>query len=62
MIDTKAAAKKLGINTQRVSALAAQGRIPGARKFAKVWAFPDEPTVTPGTRTRPGKYAKENKS
>lgn len=50
MIDTKAAALKLGINVQRVAALAKQGRIPGARKFAKVWAFPDKPTVTPGTR------------
>lgn len=50
MIDSKAAAKKLGVNVQRVSALAAQGRIPGARKFAKVWAFPDDVTVTPGSR------------
>lgn len=50
MIDAKDAAAKLGINVQRVSALAKQGRIPGARKFAKVWAFPDNPTVTPGSR------------
>jgi hypothetical protein len=50
MIDTKTAAVKLGVCVQRVSALAAQGRIPGARKFAKVWMFPNNPTVTPGTR------------
>jgi len=50
MIDTKAAAKKLGVNTQRVSALAAQGRIAGARKFSGVWMFPDNPTVMPRTR------------
>lgn len=50
MIDAKDAAAKLGINVQRVCVLAKQGRIPGARKFAKVWAFPDKPTVTPGSR------------
>lgn len=50
MIDTKTAAERLGVNTKRVSALAAQGRIRGARKFSGVWMFPDNPTVTPGTR------------
>lgn len=53
MIDTKACAKKLGVNTQRVSALAAQGRIQGAKKFSGVWTFPDNPVVTPGSRIRP---------
>lgn len=50
MIDTKTAALRLGVNPQRVSALAAQGRIPGARKFSGVWTFPENPTVKPGTR------------
>lgn len=61
MIDTKAAALKLGINTQRVSALAKQGRIPGAKKFAKVWSFPDNPTVTPGSRGPAPKREQKNK-
>ncbi|RQS39748.1 helix-turn-helix domain-containing protein [Burkholderia sp. Bp8990] len=46
MLTTKQVAEILGCNEQRVCALAAQGRIKGARKFSKVWAFPNTIEIT----------------
>lgn len=60
MIDTKTAAQRLGVCAQRVSKLAAEGRIPGAKKFAGVWTYPNQPTVTPGKRgPKPAREAQE---
>jgi hypothetical protein len=61
MIDAKQAAKQLGVTAKRVSALASQGRIQGAQKFAGVWTFPENLVVTPGTRgPRPARAEKSN--
>lgn len=50
MIDTAAAAAKLGVNLQRIRALLAQRRIPGARLVGRQWFVPEDLSVTPGTR------------
>jgi hypothetical protein len=50
MIDTAAAARKLGVNLQRIRALLAQRRIPGARLLGRQWFIPEDFEVTPGTR------------
>ena len=50
MIDTAAAAEKLGVNLQRIRALLAQRRIPGARRIGRQWFVPEDFEVTPGTR------------
>ena len=44
------------MNTQRVSALAAQGRIKGAAKFAGVWTFPDYPVVSSAAKGPCGRW------
>jgi hypothetical protein len=36
------AAEKWGITTRRVQVLCSEGRIPGAVKYASVWAIPRE--------------------
>lgn len=59
MIDTKQAGEKLGdISARRVRALCNEGRIPGAVKHGRDWMLPDNPTVLPATRTRPGKVTR----
>ena len=50
MIGTAAAAKKLGVNLQRVRTLLTQRRIPGARRLGRQWFVPEDFKVTPGTR------------
>ena len=53
MISIPAAAALLGISRQRVHALCAARRIPGARRFGGpggVWRVPNPPTVIAGTR------------
>jgi methylase of polypeptide subunit release factors len=50
MIDTATAAAKLGVNLQRIRALLAQRRIPGARLVGRTWFVPDDFKVTPGSR------------
>jgi len=55
MIDTAAAAEKLGVNLQRIRALLAQRRIPGARLVGRTWFVPEDFKVTPGRRGPPMK-------
>lgn len=50
MIDTAAAAEKLGVNLQRIRALLQERRIPGARLIGRQWFVPEDFKVTPGTR------------
>jgi hypothetical protein len=50
MIDTAAAAAKLGVNLQRMRALLVQRRIPGARRLGRQWFIPENFKVMPGTR------------
>lgn len=50
MIDVAAAAEKLGVVPQRVRALLAKRRIPGARRLGRQWFIPEDFKVTPGTR------------
>jgi len=50
MIDTAKAAAKLGVNAQRMRALLAQRRIPGARRIGRQWFVPEEFEVTPAAR------------
>ena len=50
MIDANAAAAKLGVNPQRIRALLAQRRIPGARYIGRQWFVPEDFVVIPGTR------------
>lgn len=48
-ITTAQAAKKAGVCTQRILALVAQHRIPGAKKHGPVWLIPDDFTVAPAS-------------
>jgi hypothetical protein len=50
MIDVAAAAAKLGVVPQRVRALLAKRRIPGARRLGRLWFIPEDFKVTPGSR------------
>jgi methylase of polypeptide subunit release factors len=50
MIDTAAAAARLGVNLQRIRALLGARRIPGARLVGRQWFVPEDFKVTPGTR------------
>ncbi len=50
MIDSAAAAARLGVNMQRVRALLGARRIPGARRIGRQWFVPKDFEVTPGTR------------
>jgi hypothetical protein len=50
MIDSAAAAARLGVNMQRVRALLGARRIPGARRIGRQWFVPEDFEVTPGTR------------
>jgi hypothetical protein len=50
MIDTAAAAKKLGVNLQRIRALLGKRRIPGARRVGRQWFVPEDFKVTPAAR------------
>ena len=36
----KEAAEKWGVTVRRVQSLCTEGRIPGAQKYASVWAIP----------------------
>ena len=45
MLTTAEAAACLGLSVARVKVLAAEGRIPGARKVGPVWVFPDPPHI-----------------
>lgn len=38
----KEAAEKWGISQRRVQVLCVEGRIPGAKKYASVWAIPKD--------------------
>jgi hypothetical protein len=50
MIDSAAAAARLGVNMQRIRALLGARRIPGARRLGRQWFVPEDFEVTPGTR------------
>jgi hypothetical protein len=50
MIDTVAAAGRLGVTPLRVQQLCRQRRIKGARLTGRVWMIPEDFEVTPGTR------------
>jgi hypothetical protein len=50
MIGTAAAAKRLGVNLQRIRALLTQRRIPGARRVGRQWFVPEDFEVKPGAR------------
>jgi len=50
MIDTAAAAAKLGVNLQRIRTLLKERRIPGARRLGRQWFIPEDFKVTPGSR------------
>jgi hypothetical protein len=55
MISINQATIKLNISDRRIRALCNQGRIPGAQLIGGTWVLPDDPKITAGTRTRPGK-------
>jgi len=50
MIDSEAAAKRLGVDPSRLRLLCRNRRIPHARLIGRQWFVPDDFTVTPGTR------------
>jgi hypothetical protein len=50
MIDVAAAAAKLGVVPQRIRALLAKRRIPGARRLGRLWFIPEDFKVTRGSR------------
>ena len=50
MIDSAAAAARLGVNMQRIRALLGARRIPGARRIGRQWFVPEDFEVTTGTR------------
>jgi len=49
------AAEYLGVSGRRVRRLCVEGRIQGAEKCGRAWILPDNPTVSPAGRVRPGK-------
>jgi len=60
VISVTQAAKLLGVCRHRVTELCAVGRISGAYKLdpakkTSPWILPDNPTVSPAGRVRPGK-------
>lgn len=60
-ISTKDAAAKLDVSERRVRVLCQQGRIKGAELIGGSWILPDNPVITAGTRTRPGKIQVKTK-
>jgi excisionase family DNA binding protein len=52
-LTTAAAAKLLGLSERQLQHLAANGQIPGARKFGSAWQFPRKPQVIRPKRGRP---------
>ena len=55
MISITQAAKLLGVSGRRMRVLCAQDRVSGAVKVGGMWVLPDNPTVSPAGRVRPGK-------
>jgi len=55
MISVTQAAKLLGVSGRRMRVLCAQDRVRGAVKVGGMWILPDNPTVLPAGRIRPGK-------
>ncbi|MEF9896428.1 MAG: DNA-binding protein [Clostridia bacterium] len=50
------ASKKWGLSARRVCTLCAQGRIPGAMHFVRVWAIPKDAQKPADARIKSGKY------
>jgi excisionase family DNA binding protein len=50
MIDTAAAATRLGVSVLRIQQLCKDRRIRGARLVGRQWQIPEGFTVTPGKR------------
>lgn len=55
----KETAKKWGIGARRINTLCQEGRIPGAQKFGKSWAIPNNANKPRDERIKTGKYVKE---
>ncbi len=55
-ITSKQAAKKWGITPRRVQIMCANGLIPGASRFGKVWAIPENVDKPTDGRVTTGEY------
>ena len=51
-------AKKWGISERRVQKLCEDGRIPGIRKFSRMWMIPKDTKTPADGRTKQGKERK----
>ncbi|MEF9969999.1 MAG: helix-turn-helix domain-containing protein [Ruthenibacterium sp.] len=55
-ISVAQAAQKWDVSARRVYTLCAQGRIPGAAQFVRVWAIPKDAEKPADARIKSGKY------
>ncbi|MEG1017364.1 MAG: DNA-binding protein [Oscillospiraceae bacterium] len=55
-ISVAEASKEWGLSARRVYTLCAEGRIPGATRFVRVWAIPRDSKKPDDARIKSGKY------
>lgn len=55
-ISVAEASEKWGLSPRRVYTLCAEGRIPGATHFVRVWAIPTDAQKPADARIKHGKY------
>ncbi|MCM1235260.1 MAG: helix-turn-helix domain-containing protein [Ruminococcus flavefaciens] len=57
----KEAAEKWNLSTRRIQTLCTNGQVPGAMKFGREWAIPNECEKPVDARIKSGKYIKSQK-
>ena len=52
-------AEKWGLKERRIQVMCQEGKIPGAKRFGRVWAVPEDAERPVDGRVKSGKYIKK---